>query len=1169
ARRGVRLEGGDGDDILIGGVADDVLLGGRGFDLLDAGAAFELLGGVAEPVQDSSGRDLLVGGGDSDFLDGRDDDDTLIGDYDAALDPPPVDAALRREGADVLQSLGVGQVRVFADNRGLSSDVHGPPALAPRDARNTIAIADPRGVVFAEPEDDLRQGDSSGELKLDARGQTVTLTDRTISLAGGRPLEFGDVQTIEVLNATGTVTIVGTPQNDVWTIRGDLPNYSLPGGPSVSLPGAASVVFVGGGGNDSLVLDYGAGNPLPGTSLRFEGGARVGLPGNGIRVLGTGGEAVELLAAGRLWGSGTLLLPDKSSLVFTDVEPLEVAQLGHFTLRTPGGPDLIKINPAATAGGATANVISGTASGFGMAELLVSDVAELTIDVGHGDTPRDHDQIFVDSAGLLARGLRHVSLLAGDGDDSLLWDSPTFETADRGTVHFDAGPGRDTLRAGANVDFTLDPSTLSSSGGGELQLSGLDGDVVQLSGGAAANQFTIRDWSGSVLLDGQALTDSVAASLTGGTLSTVDGLQLSGTLITSAASSSARVEGLIELPVTRTFQVANGGAADDLVVSAVLSGAGGLTKQGTGLLRLVADNSYRGVTTVGAGTLLVLGSQPSSPVLVNQGTLGGTGRLGITTVAGGVLAPGDNGAGILELQGGLTLESSGTLALDVRGTLPGQLHDQLRVEGPVSLGNSRLLVSSTFFLSGVGTSLTLIDNDRADSVQGTFAGLPEGTLLNLNRRNFRISYRGGDGNDVTLTHVNTPSAFAQRMVTTPVDENGVVLLTGMIVEEDPLDDFRLVIDWGDGSDVEQHLFPAGTIEVTLSHVYADNLAGGGSYVVDLDWRDPHGGGNHDQLLAEVNNVAPSVAIEGPASGVRGQSRLFEFQAEDPSPVDQQGEFQWTVAWGDGSTSTFVGSSQVEREHRYAQLGTYLVQAWAVDKDGGQSPAGSRAIEILAADLQDGVLVVGGTSARDVILVRPVDDSGTVSVRVNHLRLGEYQPAEIVVYAQDGHDTVILQSGRYEGKFVPLAVPAVLFGGEGHDRLLATGSVADNLLVGGGGQDLIRDGDGRDILFGGGDRDLLLASGESDLLWGGWTPYDDDLPSLRLLAAEWNRRDVPLADRQAHLRGELPGGANGGVQLHDTALVDDGQLDWLLGDEREDWLLAAAGDVAPRRGRSGL
>jgi hypothetical protein len=47
--------------------------------------------------------------------------------------------------------------------------------------------------------------------------------------------------------------------------------------------------------------------------------------------------------------------------------------------------------------------------------------------------------------------------------------------------------------------------------------------------------------------------------------------------------------------------------------------------------------------------------------------------------------------------------------------------------------------------------LTLLDNQGSAPVSGAFDGLPEGADLTVGGATCRISYRGGDGNDVVLT----------------------------------------------------------------------------------------------------------------------------------------------------------------------------------------------------------------------------------------------------------------------------------------------------------------------------------------------------------------------------------------------------------------------------------
>ena len=100
----------------------------------------------------------------------------------------------------------------------------------------------------------------------------------------------------------------------------------------------------------------------------------------------------------------------------------------------------------------------------------------------------------------------------------------------------------------------------------------------------------------------------------------------------------------------RTFDVRDGTANVDGVLSGVLSGTGGgLTKISPGTLKLTAANNYDGATTVSAGRLLVSNTGGSGTgtgaVTVNSGgTLGGTGTISgaVTVNAGGHIAPGES-----------------------------------------------------------------------------------------------------------------------------------------------------------------------------------------------------------------------------------------------------------------------------------------------------------------------------------------------------------------------------------------------------------------------------------------------------------------------------------------------------------------------------------------------
>ena len=116
-----------------------------------------------------------------------------------------------------------------------------------------------------------------------------------------------------------------------------------------------------------------------------------------------------------------------------------------------------------------------------------------------------------------------------------------------------------------------------------------------------------------------------------------------------------------------------------------------------------------------------------------------------------------------------------------------------------------------------------------------------------------------------------------------------------------------------------------------------------------------------------------------------------------------------------------------------------------------------------------------------------------------------------------------------------------------------GSSANNVLVGGDGNDSIWGGTGRDILIGGQGTDTLRSGAGDDLLIGNGTIYDAHLAALTALLAEWGRTDANYGTRTNHLLGE-PDGLNDGYFLgHDTLLADSA-IEQLYGEAGLDLLL---------------
>src|SRR5207253_5735300 len=77
-------------------------------------------------------------------------------------------------------------------------------------------------------------------------------------------------------------------------------------------------------------------------------------------------------------------------------------------------------------------------------------------------------------------------------------------------------------------------------------------------------------------------------------------------------------------------------------------------------------------------------------------------------------------------------------------------------------------------------------NDSDDAVIGTFNGLDEGKAfiagLGTIASGYRITYHGGDGNDVVLTAVNTAPSFAVYNYLQITDESGPQVLSQWLTD---------------------------------------------------------------------------------------------------------------------------------------------------------------------------------------------------------------------------------------------------------------------------------------------------------------------------------------------------------------------------------------------------
>jgi autotransporter-associated beta strand protein len=306
-------------------------------------------------------------------------------------------------------------------------------------------------------------------------------------------------------------------------------------------------------------------------------------------------------------------------------------------------------------------------------------------------------------------------------------------------------------------------------------------------------------------------TSTAGLTSTGGgnvTFTGAGGVSLGGNVTYNSGAANKTLTftgGELKLGANRTFAVANGDQAIDVDVGAVVSGAGfGVTKTGTGVMRMSGVNTYTGATAVNAGKLEVAGSGDinstsgitvaaggslfynSSVALTDAPTLNGSG--GSRAQLGGsgtinaavtlnslddVLAPG-NSPGILTFSTSQTWNSY-TYEWEVNnwtGTTAGTDFDQIGITGALDLSGSSYVLDILSLTSGnvAGNVPNFSETNRSWTILTTTGGITGFSAGNwsLNTTGFTNSTTGSwsiskalNNNDLQLNYtviVPEPSA---------------------------------------------------------------------------------------------------------------------------------------------------------------------------------------------------------------------------------------------------------------------------------------------------------------------------------------------------------------------------------------------------------------------------
>ncbi|REK15742.1 MAG: hypothetical protein DWQ37_07955 [Planctomycetota bacterium] len=513
-------------------------------------------------------------------------------------------------------------------------------------------------------------------------------------------------------------------------------------------------------------------NALAGGEVELDGLITLTARDTDVRADGSGSVVdLSLLA---IWNDATTL----SSLTVANGGDVQVPILTSFERGTINVTNMTAAFPVITDLDAGSMVVTGAGSSLTMTGLT------------------SYDQSFPGTALFQANGIgSKLDLTALTSITNSTPNALDINALAGGEVELD---GLTTLTArdtdvnadgsGSVVDLSLLPmwvdatalSSLTVANGGNVQvpiLTNFERGRINVTNMTAAFPVITDFDAGSLFVTG------AGSSLTMAGLTTYD-QSISGTATFQASGAGSKLDLTALTSITNStpnaldINALAGGEVDldglatltarDVDLTADNGGSVTLTSLATwtdtaGLSSALVSNS--GNIDLGLASLALEGValRPQSSGTIDGGTLqldagsqlngnGGTVNANVSNLVGSV-ALGANTAdpGEVSIVGDFAQSAGGTFAVNIDGPTAGADYDQLVVQGTVSLDGPLTIARN--YTPAIGETWTIIDNDGADPVVGTFELSPEGDIYTVGGLPFQLSYVGGDGNDVTLTRV--------------------------------------------------------------------------------------------------------------------------------------------------------------------------------------------------------------------------------------------------------------------------------------------------------------------------------------------------------------------------------------------------------------------------------
>lgn len=359
------------------------------------------------------------------------------------------------------------------------------------------------------------------------------------------------------------------------------------------------------------------------------------------RIISTNGKSLTINSGGNFTMAGSVPLLNNGTIIINSggilntTRPLDLRSGGGSVFVNDGGTlSIVGTGLAALRMTNGSLTINGSSADVTIDRLItapenswVYEANNSTITLNSGTLKVSQHMIW-DGASALSVGSGSALILSNSTESNTLYDGLLIEGGDvtvAGSLSLEGaalsinGSGSFNLGMGSTTGSLANNSTITVASGGSFTVNrsntvtqGTDFSGSAITGAGGFGQVG----SGTTVLNA-ANTYTGATTISAGTLTLSGGSAIADTAEVSIASGAVLNLGASETigsiagagnVALGSYTLTAGGDNSSTTLSGVISGSGGLTKSGAGMLTLTSNNTYTGATTISGGELLIQGN---------------------------------------------------------------------------------------------------------------------------------------------------------------------------------------------------------------------------------------------------------------------------------------------------------------------------------------------------------------------------------------------------------------------------------------------------------------------------------------------------------------------------------------------------------------------------------